>query len=104
MKIQKLIIGIFDDIENRESESGRWQIIGAFIAGMVIAATLAQIFSNAGISQPREMPKPIAPTPSETPYYQETDARPNANPARPVERHMSELVYACLKQEAIISV
>ena len=103
MKIQKFIIGLFKKTRSRECKSSRWQIAGAFIAGMIITAALAQIFVNADVFSHHEIHQTIVPGPSDAPYFLEPDVYPDANSIHPVERHMSELVYACHKQEAINS-
>ena len=55
MKIQKLMKGLFKKIKNRERSTSRRQIVGAFIAGMVITAAPAQILVNADVFNQREI-------------------------------------------------
>jgi hypothetical protein len=103
MKIQKFITGLFKQIQSRECKSSRWQIAGAFIAGMIVTAALAQFFISVDVSSHRVIHKTIVPAPSDAPYFLKPDVHPDANHVSPGERHMSELVYACSRQEAIIS-
>jgi hypothetical protein len=103
MKIQKFIIELFKKIQSHECKSSRWQIAGAFIAGMIMTAALAQFYISVDVSLHRVIHKTIVPAPSDAPYFLKPDVYPNANPVSPGERHTSELVYACSRQEVIIS-
>jgi len=103
MKIQKFIIELLKKIQSHECKSSRWQVAGAFIAGMIITAALAQFFISVDVSLYRVIHKTIVPVPSDVPYFLKPDVYPDANPVSPAERHTSELVYAYSRQEAIIS-
>jgi hypothetical protein len=70
---------------------------------MIVTAALAQFFISMDVSLHRVIQKTIVPAPSDAPYFLKPDVHPNTNPVSPGERHMSELVYACSRQEAIIS-
>jgi hypothetical protein len=104
MKIQKFITGLFEKISNRGCKTSRLQIVGAFVAGMLITLALAQVFVNADLSSHHDIHNTIVPAPFDTPYFLEPDDRSDIRPVHPVERHTSELVYAGIRQEAIISV
>jgi len=94
MKIQILMKGLFKKIKNRERSAGRRQIVGAFIAGMVITAATAQILVNADVFNQREIHENIVPAPQSTPDFSRPDVPYRTTPAYPVERHPNELVYA----------
>jgi hypothetical protein len=94
MKIQELVKGLFIKIQNRERSTNRRQIVGAFIAGMVITAAPAQILVNADVSAQREIHENIVPAPQSTPDFFKPDVPYHTTPAYPVERHLNELVYA----------
>lgn len=103
MKIQNFIIGLFKKIPSHECKSSPWQIAGAFIAGMIVTAVLAQFFISVDVSLHREIHKTVVPAPSDAPYFLKPDLPPDANSVSPGERHISELVYACARQEAVFS-
>jgi hypothetical protein len=86
----------FKKIKNRERSTNRRQIVGAFIAGMVITAALAQILVNADVFSQREIHENIVPAPQSTPDFSKPDVPYHTTPAYPVERHMNELVYALI--------
>jgi hypothetical protein len=96
MKIQELMKGPYIKIKHRERRTSRRQIVGAFIAGMVITAAPAQILVNADVFNQREIHEHIAPAPQGTPDFSKPDVPYQTIPAYPVERHANELVYALI--------
>jgi hypothetical protein len=96
MKIQKLMEGTYIKIINHKRSADRRKIIGAFIAGMVIAAAPAQILMNADGFNQREIHEKIVPAPQNTPDFSKPDVPYRTIPSFPVERHTNELVYALI--------
>jgi hypothetical protein len=96
MKIRKLMKGTYIKIINRERSAGRRKIVGAFIAGMVIAAAPAQILANADVFNQREIHENIVPVPQSTPDFSKPDIPYHTTPVYPVESQINELVYALI--------
>jgi hypothetical protein len=94
MKIQELMKGFYIKIKNCERRTSRRQIVGAFIAGMVITAAPAQIMANADVFNQREIHENIVPASQSLPDFFRPDVPYHITPAYPVERHTNELVYA----------
>ena len=53
--------GLLNRLMDYERSSGRWPVVAAFFAGMVLTAAVAQNFVYAGSEFPQEKPNDIVP-------------------------------------------